>query len=51
MRDRIVTKLLDRAEEADRLRRSKKQPTEAQRRRTRLALKRVRLVLGDLSES
>ena len=35
MRDRIVTKLLERAEEADRLRRSKRQPAEAQRRRTR----------------
>ena len=35
MRDRIVTKLLERAEKADRLRRSKRQPAEAQRRRTR----------------
>ena len=35
MRDRIVTKLLERAAEADRLRRSKRQPAEAQRRRTR----------------
>ena len=35
MRDRIVTKLLERAEEANRLRRSKRQPAEAQRRWTR----------------
>ena len=42
MRDRIATKLLERAEEADRLRQSKSQPAEAQRRRTIAPRRRIR---------